>query len=89
LRKQLESESYEGKLARKRKVHDDDRRLKEKIREIETIKVKMRKEHYSSRVSLNQSKIEEMSEQIVTLVRKESNLIDRLKDTKTLEDRAV
>ena len=68
---------------------EDDRRLKEKIREIETIKGKMRKEHYSSRVSLNQSKIEEMSEQIVTLVRKESNLMDRLKDTKTLEDRAV
>lgn len=30
-----------------------------------------------------------MSEQIVQLVRKESNLIDRLKDTKGVEDRAV
>ena len=49
----------------------------------------MRKENYQSRVSLNQSRIEQMSEQIVHLVRKESNLIERLKDTRNVEDRAV
>jgi hypothetical protein len=49
----------------------------------------MSKENYQSRVSLNQSRIEHMSEQIVLLVRKDSNLIDRLKDTQKVEDRAV
>lgn len=89
MRKQIESEQYEGKLARKQKVHEGQRRLRDKIQLIETIKVNMRKENYQSRVSLNQSRIEEMSEQIVQLVRKESNLIERLKDTKNVEDRAV
>ena len=89
LRKQIESEQYEGKLARKMRVHEGQRRLKDKIQQIETIKGNMRKENYHSRVSLNQSRIEQMSEQIVHLVRKESNLIERLKDTQKVEDRAV
>jgi hypothetical protein len=71
------------------RVHEGQRRLKDKIQQIETIKGNMRKENYHSRVSLNQSRIEQMSEQIVHLVRKESNLIERLKDTQKVEDRAV
>ena len=31
LRKQIESEQYEGKLARKMRVHEGQRRLKDKI----------------------------------------------------------
>ncbi len=85
----MESEQYEGKLARKMRVHEGERRLKEKIEQIETLKGNMRRERYQSRVSLNQSRIEQMSEQIVQLVRKESNLIERLKDTKGVEERAV
>ncbi len=89
LREAVESEHYEGKLARKMRVHEGQRRLKEKIEQIETLKGNMRRERYQSRVSLNQSRIEQMSEQIVQLVRKESNLIERLKDTKGVEERAV
>jgi translation elongation factor EF-4 len=62
LKNQVDSELYEGKLARKQKVQDGQRRLKEKIQQIESLKGRMRQENYSSRVSLNQSRIEEMSE---------------------------
>lgn len=89
LRKQLESEQYEGKLARKMRVHEGQRRLREKIEKIESLKGSMRREHYQSRVSLNQSRIEQVSEKIVQLVRQESQLIDRLTDTQGEELKAV
>lgn len=50
------------------------------------MKESSRKQFYDSRVSLNQSVIVEKNKQLVECIKKETELIERLKDTRTISE---
>ena len=70
----------------KRRVDEGHKKWRMQLQDTKRHQEVKRKSYYSSRVSMNQTKINEMSEQIVGLVRQESALLDKIKNTTQIKD---
>jgi hypothetical protein len=88
MKQDIQQAEYNHRMSLKRSVDHSKLSTKRKLEEMSLHRESSRKEFYDSRVNLNQSMVAAKTSLILEQVRKESELIERLKQTRVVSDAA-